>query len=58
MMVSKRGRIRQYLHSSSSIKKKVWSRSEACVHRSQAGDNAKRVILSLGLVDGRDDQKL
>eukprot|EP00986_Skeletonema_menzelii_P018520 scaffold26653_cov153-Skeletonema_menzelii.AAC.3 len=38
-------------------KKKLWSRSEACVHRSPPGNNAKRVILSLDLADGGDDQE-
>jgi len=38
-------------------KKKLWSRAEACVHRSPPGNNAKRVILSLDLADGGDDQE-
>ena len=37
-------------------KKKLWSRSDACVHRSPRGKNGKRVILSLDLADGGDDQ--
>ena len=37
--------------------KKLWSRAEACVHRSPPGNNAKRVILSLDLADGGDDQE-
>lgn len=39
--------------------KKIWSRSDACVHRSPPGNKAtiKRVILSLDLADGRDDQE-
>eukprot|EP00985_Skeletonema_marinoi_P002763 scaffold1137_cov124-Skeletonema_marinoi.AAC.3 len=40
-----------------SSKKKLWSRAEACVHRSPPGNNAKRVILSLDLADGGDDQE-
>jgi len=56
--------------SSSSIlshtNKLLWSRSEACVHRSPPGNdtnnnnkakNNKRVILSLDLADGGDDQE-
>ena len=38
-------------------KKKLWSRSDACVHRSPRGSNGKRVILSLDLADGGDDQE-
>jgi len=41
----------------SSSNKKLWSRAEACVHRSPPGNNAKRVILSLDLADGGDDQE-
>jgi hypothetical protein len=45
--------------------KLLWSRSEACVHRSPPGNNNnnkaamknKRVILSLDLADGGDDQE-
>ena len=40
-----------------SSNKKLWSRAEACVHRSPPGNNAKRVILSLDLADGGDDQE-
>lgn len=35
----------------------LWSRSEACVHRSPPGNKGKRVILSLDLADGGDDQE-
>ena len=42
----------------SNNKKLLWSRSEACVHRSPPGNNKnKRVILSLDLADGGDDQE-
>ncbi|KAK1746877.1 hypothetical protein QTG54_002221 [Skeletonema marinoi] len=44
-------------NSSMMSKKKLWSRAEACVHRSPPGNNAKRVILSLDLADGGDDQE-
>ena len=37
--------------------KLLWSRSEACVHRSPPGNAGKRVILSLDLADGGDDQE-
>eukprot|EP00985_Skeletonema_marinoi_P029297 scaffold27525_cov88-Skeletonema_marinoi.AAC.1 len=43
--------------SSMMMNKKLWSRAEACVHRSPPGNNAKRVILSLDLADGGDDQE-
>ena len=43
--------------SMSQNKKKLWSRAEACVHRSPPGNKAKRVILSLDLADGGDDQE-
>ena len=48
---------------------KVWDRSSACIHRSPPsassekttggvkGNNRRRVILSLDLADGRDDQE-
>jgi hypothetical protein len=39
--------------------KKLWTRSDACVHRSPPANDAsvKRVILSLDLADGGDDQE-
>jgi len=41
-----------------SITSKLWSRSSACVHRSPPGEvKGKRMILSLDLADGKDDQE-
>ena len=39
--------------------KKLWTRSDACVHRSPSANDVsvKRVILSLDLADGGDDQE-
>ena len=44
--------------SSQSITSKLWSRSSACVHRSPPGRvKGRRMILSLDLADGKDDQE-
>ena len=40
-----------------SLKSKLWSRSSACVHRSPPGLKNERMILSLDLADGKDDQE-
>ena len=48
------------LSSSSSylqIMDKIWSRSAACIHRSPPGLSSRRVIISLDLADGGDDQE-
>ena len=42
---------------SKSMTSKLWSRSSACVHRSPPGLKSKRMILSLDLADGVDDQE-
>ena len=44
--------------SSQSLTSKLWSRSSACVHRSPPGGvKGRRMILSLDLADGKDDQE-
>lgn len=41
----------------SRIKKKLWTRTSACVHRSPPGNGGRRVIISLDLADGDDDRE-
>ena len=45
--------------SSSSVLPRIvlWNRSSACVHRSPPGSCGRRVILSLDLADGKDNQE-
>ena len=42
---------------SQSLTSKLWSRSSACVHRSPPRVKCRRMILSLDLADGVDDQE-
>jgi len=39
------------------IKKRLWTRTSACVHRSPPGNGGRRVIISLDLADGDDDRE-
>lgn len=41
----------------SRIKKRLWTRTSACVHRSPPGNGGRRVIISLDLADGDDDRE-
>lgn len=41
----------------SRIKKRIWTRTSACVHRSPPGNGGRRVIISLDLADGDDDRE-
>ncbi|KAL7438524.1 hypothetical protein ACHAXH_008122 [Discostella pseudostelligera] len=42
---------------SSQLSSLVWNRATACVHRSPPGSGERRVILSLDLADGKDNQE-
>mmetsp|Transcript_11291 Transcript_11291/g.27769 ORF Transcript_11291/g.27769 Transcript_11291/m.27769 type:complete len:351 (+) Transcript_11291:284-1336(+) len=42
---------------SSPLTERLWSRSSACLHRSPPGASSQRVILSLDLADGVDNQE-
>ncbi len=39
------------------LPRRLWNRSSACVHRSPPGSGKRRVIISLDLADGKDNQE-